>query len=116
MKQNLADDLCLGNGGDEPQAALLTPRTGCHIDAKDALKQFAPAPARHAASGLGLAYAPLTWSERDGASQFTVRRQAAAIAHLVHTRRWNQRRQLLRSSNGDSLMPIVPSDHRRVKR
>ena len=59
MMQDLAHDLCLGNGGNDSQGPLLTHRTAFHIKAKHSLEQLAPAPARRGATGLWLRYALL---------------------------------------------------------
>jgi hypothetical protein len=48
-------------------------------------------------------------------SQRTVRRQTAGIAHEVDARQGHEHYQLLQDCNGDSLMPVVPSDHGREK-
>ena len=55
MTQNLTDDLCLGNGGNDSQRPLLTHRTAFHIEAKHSLEQLGPVPAGESLRACGCA-------------------------------------------------------------
>ena len=62
-------------------------------------------------AGLRLFPTALAWRWRERAAQAAVRRQTAPVLHQMDAGQRYQRRQLSNSSRGESLIPIVPSDH-----
>ena len=46
MRQDAADDGWLGDGGEESQGPLVTPRAALHVDVKNPFEQPCPAKAR----------------------------------------------------------------------
>jgi len=104
VAQNLANDRPGGDGRDDAQGALLTARTALPVDGKDPLEQPGPPPARRDRAGR-LWHALLTGGAGDDRPQLAVRRQTAAIPHLMHPRRRHQRGQLLQQLQGREFDP-----------
>ncbi|MEE8301329.1 MAG: hypothetical protein V3S24_02730, partial [Candidatus Tectomicrobia bacterium] len=60
-----------------------------------------------------LRYTPLAWGGNERATKLIIR--CHAPPHQVNTQRETSAERFSSSSNGDCLMPVVPTDHGRVK-
>jgi hypothetical protein len=95
MAEHLADDLGLGDGGDDAERPAPTRRATLHVEGKHPFQQARPAPVRRGAAGRRRFGTLLARRRGDEAAEPTVRRQTPTIAHQVHPRQRHQRRQLL---------------------
>ena len=114
MSQDAADDGGLGDGGDEAQDPRLTPGAALHIEVKDPFEQLCPAKARGRRAGCRLD--PLL--ARGGV---IASHRWLCAAKQPPYRTWCTRgggthaANFSNRSNGESLIPVVPSDQARVK-
>ena len=111
MTQDARHDCLLGDGGNDPERAATTERTRGHSQRTHAPQQSCPAPVRCARLGLFPIHTLLARRRDDRPSQLTVRRQTPAIAEEMDPWQGHERCQFFHSSNGDRVMPVVPSDH-----
>jgi len=115
MTQDAPDHRLLGDCGNDPERAAPAKGTCGHIQSKYAPQEPGPVPVRCSSLRLIHAHTPLAWCRDNRLSQRAVRRQTAGIAHKVDARKGTSAAGFSKSSNGDSLMPVVPSDHGREK-
>ena len=105
MTQDARDHGLLGHGGNDPERAASAPGTGGQSQIKHASQQSCSAPARCPWPGCMPIYTLLARCRDDRVPQLAMRCQTASIADEMGTQ----------SSNGDNVMPVVPSDHGREK-
>jgi hypothetical protein len=116
MAEDLSDDLPLGHRGNDPQRPLMAKWAGGQIEGKHPLQQTRPAPVRCGVAGIRLFPTLLAWRWRDRAAQAAVRaRQPPYRTRWTHGS-GTSAASFSNSSRGESVMPVVPSDHGRVTR
>jgi hypothetical protein len=113
MAQNAPHDGPVGDGGDDPQEAVVTPGASVQVDGEDALEELGQ-PQRDEAElacaslpswrGVGV-MAPHSWLWTAKQPPYWI----SCTRGGINAARFSNR------SNGDSLIPIVPSDQARVK-
>jgi hypothetical protein len=115
MTQDARDDRLLGHGGNNAERAASAQGTGGHIQRKHAPQEPGPAPGRCASLRLILIHTLLARRWENRLSQLAVRRQTPSIADEVDARQGTSAARFSNSSRGESLTPVVPSDHGFVK-